>query len=479
MRQPFVMEGSCPALNVNVEVLPLALPYCTIPSFTAATHIQYSAPSVYLPPDIAPPFDCLCFDVSMRPLLRMVNEAMSARMSGRWTQRSDDCCDPSYGLDLQLDVPCMPFDITSTGTLRMVQTASLSGFRIDTTFARIYEAPVYGLHGSMLDPGRCDLSFGVSMDIPCMPLVVSGTGTAILRAGISQPDMRVRISRLALTPDQDCAIDMAVSLDIPCMPLRVTGVGEIAMHRRAQPWMSVGFTRIADTDGECKLDLSMKFDLPCMPITFTGQMVVYDADKIGHTFRIVNRAGDNCSMDLQVSMDLDMFNFGIDCGDLSMDASARSIFFTKNFLGTPIRIPGVWLSAFKFSGTQAEKCGWHLIPHVTLRKPMRSFDIEIYGNCVTIAEGYIRYIGNKKWLCTSEDFCDIDGSCGFFVRVDLTNNTAAIEKVLGGGDSSFPDSNSSQWIFPLYSVEVVDGQIQLLNDWRDDIKIMSPIADFT
>lgn len=160
MRKPFQLPSGCPAISVvNVELG--SMPYCAVPSITEPAFEPRV--NVTPPPDIAPPDSCVCLDVDVTTFGK-ITYADKPVVKLTWMQKpveaggSGDCCDGEYLMQLSLDVPCLPLAVTGGGSASI---SDRSDAALDVNFKR--STTVTG------DAADCALDLGVALDIPCVP----------------------------------------------------------------------------------------------------------------------------------------------------------------------------------------------------------------------------------------------------------------------------------------------------------------------
>lgn len=114
MRAPFANPSeNCPLISFDMEVLAV-LPLCDpVPEFSDPEQIA-RLPELN-PPDVAPPDSCLCLDVSVTAMTIKPDSTSGGTFKKKKVNGIEDCCDGVY--DLELDIPCLPLDITGEGTV--------------------------------------------------------------------------------------------------------------------------------------------------------------------------------------------------------------------------------------------------------------------------------------------------------------------------------------------------------------------------
>ncbi len=120
MRNAFDLPEGCTPITFEMGVLD-ELPLCDIPEFSDPEHVA-RVPEVN-PPDVAPPDLCLCIDVDVTGEADIIPDGDAVSASGTWKKKKvnevEDCCDGEYELDLDIDIPCLPFEIDGEGSVEI------------------------------------------------------------------------------------------------------------------------------------------------------------------------------------------------------------------------------------------------------------------------------------------------------------------------------------------------------------------------
>ena len=192
-RDPFNMIGSCPVIpGITLDVLPGYFSrslFCSTPPFTTPTCII--PPRGFNPPDIAPPVDCLCLDIDINTVVTITSDLSLPRFTGHYTNLTSDCCDPHPRLDLDLQLPCMPFDVTGSGTVTLTSD----------------KTPRISFNPSKAD---CILDLGMHLQLPCMPFTVTSEDTvvSVVQVPVPYATMSVRLTA------EDCALKVKSSIQL-------------------------------------------------------------------------------------------------------------------------------------------------------------------------------------------------------------------------------------------------------------------------
>lgn len=148
-RNPFEMVGSCPPL-LDVTVTPLVeMLFCSAPTpdqFARSTCMV--PPVIVVPPDIAPPDNCVCLSMDILPRVLLVAPGEALRFTGHFTNQSDDCCDARPMIKLSLDIPCIPFNIV-TYSIDIPTVAFATYPRISTDLHLTYMSCDIGIAGAI------------------------------------------------------------------------------------------------------------------------------------------------------------------------------------------------------------------------------------------------------------------------------------------------------------------------------------------
>ena len=207
-RKPFSMPAGCPPVSV-VLVVPSSVLFCTLPSFALPTFAH--TPNI-LPPDVAPPRDCYCMDIEIKPRMAILNYGavlpapidgiQICPATGHFTNQSPDCCDPKPRIDVSLDVPCMPLTIAGTGVIRLTSAAEPT---IKAVIAK--------------QTGACALTYNLDIAIPCVPFSLDAVQdkTATISRDPAKPvslSYNVGLKKTGC----DVGITMGLHLNIPPFP---------------------------------------------------------------------------------------------------------------------------------------------------------------------------------------------------------------------------------------------------------------------
>lgn len=118
-RQPFDMTGACTVYTMDIDVstfIPYTLPFCSVPPFTEPTFVPREPEPVS--PDLALPDLCQCIthDVTINRVFGVL--ADDATFDIRVTRTDDgDCCDQQFLLDVDLKIPCTPFELNCNASI--------------------------------------------------------------------------------------------------------------------------------------------------------------------------------------------------------------------------------------------------------------------------------------------------------------------------------------------------------------------------
>lgn len=197
-RSPFQVPSGCPQIVVDTNFLG-SLPFCSVPSFSDPTFAPRLVP--VLPPDIAPPENCICLSFHVTAAERIM-DIPSPMLSMRVAKVGEDCCDGVQQVSLFMDVPCMPVYVKAKG-----QISLLADMSIHAATAMI-----------SLKKGKspsCGLSLAVNIDIPCVPFDIEVSGK------LSVKDAAAAVKYTFTTPPHECKMVGALDLDIPCVPFNL------------------------------------------------------------------------------------------------------------------------------------------------------------------------------------------------------------------------------------------------------------------
>lgn len=233
-RTPFAPPSGCPPISVDLDILG-DLPFCSIPELTEPSFVPRII--VIDPPDIAVPEPCVCMSVNVNAAIRV--DDVPAGIAAGWSQTSDDCCDAGYNLNLDVDVPCMPFTIDSELTISVADVSHATG--------RLWATN-----------DNCELGLNLSLRIPCIPFTFSISGDVSM---VSDRDPSLMLSMR----HHGCAATMEMHLGIPCLPFSIddsqTSV-QVSVVDVSDPFLSIGLRQ----EG-CVLRWGVDLDLPCFPFS--------------------------------------------------------------------------------------------------------------------------------------------------------------------------------------------------------------------
>ena len=153
MRSAFHFSSECTVVAVSVDIYdftPSGLPFCSIPTFTQPTMIPRE-PQIVLPP-IVPPHICNCITFHGTAITGRVKHTISKPQFSMYVSGTQDCCDQDYKLFGQVDIPCMPLDVSAIGT---IHATSITYPHMSLIFSRIARTD-----------GECHFRFSIDIAIP-------------------------------------------------------------------------------------------------------------------------------------------------------------------------------------------------------------------------------------------------------------------------------------------------------------------------
>lgn len=199
-RSPFQVPSGCPQIVVDTNFLG-SLPFCSVPSFSDPTFAPRLAP--VLPPDIAPPENCICLSFHVTAQER-IRDTATPLLSMRVGKVGEDCCDGVQQVSLFMDIPCMPVFVKSRGQVSLLADMSIHAATAMVSLKK-GAAP------------SCGLSLAVNIDIPCVPFDIETSA----RLSIKDEDPAIKYT--FTTPPHACKMVGALDLDIPCVPFDLGG----------------------------------------------------------------------------------------------------------------------------------------------------------------------------------------------------------------------------------------------------------------
>lgn len=312
-RRPFIdLPSGCETIDFDIDIVPDAFTMCTVPDVTSATQVPMTF-HLDIPDLVAPPY-CQCFpelDFSRKDFT--IN--LSAHYAGlyfslAYATENPDCCDPSFTVHFDLDIPCLPFEFGTTGTLRTTNSpvgsldmhmtrqsetcafdfsldinVPCNNFDVNASGAinllNNQDPPSFAVNITRI-PDTCILeldqfNFGFNVDIPCNSFDITTTGTAELIATSSDVHLSMWMSK---SPDtcilQVDELKMGFDLQIPCVPFEVNSTGTIQLEvTKLNPYMSMWLSKIPDT---CALQLEefnvgYEINIPYVRNNFTAEGV--------------------------------------------------------------------------------------------------------------------------------------------------------------------------------------------------------------
>jgi hypothetical protein len=155
MRTAFQLSGDCSydfEFNLPVE----GLPVCSIPPFTTPTMVIHF-PEV-IGPDVDIPDLCHCIEFDVSNSVKVDGSEIGGGLV--IVPQTDDCCDLAFDVDLDIDIPCMPFAIS--GTADMIVAGDSSEGYINLAIVKT--------------PGECEFDIDLDIEIPCLPFAIRGSG---------------------------------------------------------------------------------------------------------------------------------------------------------------------------------------------------------------------------------------------------------------------------------------------------------------
>jgi hypothetical protein len=194
-RDPFEYVGWCVGPSVNIDPV-VDFPLCTDIGYVNPTLDIFRIDMTI--PDLAPPPMCPCiwsFD-SDSPGQSSVNVTGISKdsASGRIVVRprnadEQDCCNPSFDIDFKIDMPCIPFGLSFSGTAT---------------------GGVFSLGGS-IDLENCNLVLRYKASFPNVSVTCIGFSVT----NVIEP-LNVGELNLALVADiPNCLLKMSAKISLP------------------------------------------------------------------------------------------------------------------------------------------------------------------------------------------------------------------------------------------------------------------------
>lgn len=236
-RDPFEYVSWCDGPSVDISPL-VDFPLCTNISYQQPTFALHRVPMTI--PDLAPPPLCPCiwsFDTQSpgHANVMFTDIARTGAVASAlvYPEKGEDqnCCDPSFQMELDLELPCIPFDYTNTATVG-------GG----------------GIFDFAIVQSGCELKFSFHVSFPtgagsftCIPFDPTVTHTAEW-SGIGDLDIALR------TEPGTCVLIISYDFSIPCVAFGVTSDLNI----------NIGSINggLAATTADCNLKLSADISLP-------------------------------------------------------------------------------------------------------------------------------------------------------------------------------------------------------------------------
>ena len=179
-RQPFEYVEGCTGPVVDLDIVPPGFPICDTPHFEYPNYIprpiQFPLPSVF-----PPPF-CPCVPPilpSTTSTFEMTREVEEPQMDLEVVNTTDDCCEPEFQINYNIELPCIPFDIRTvlalngasgtflaqkeedcTYTLSLALDIAQGGICIGPKSAEIRVRPTYSCEGIKINNWSTALSIG-------------------------------------------------------------------------------------------------------------------------------------------------------------------------------------------------------------------------------------------------------------------------------------------------------------------------------
>jgi hypothetical protein len=386
MRDSFVLSGDCSySFEINPDDFPFPpLALCTIPDFTTPTMVIH-IPEI-IPPDISPPELCHCFTFNVTHSITLGSSPPAADCIGdsdsqqpkidfniqRLTQ---DCCDMAFSVNLDLDIPCMPFDIQADFVALRAGGQAQPGGIIFAADKR---------------DSTCAWDVDLSISIPCMPFEMRTTSTIEIGDKLS---MLFDITR-GSSVEQTRIIELftlmeftGISYDSTLMPnvthtlvpevtftlgtyffshpscgwtstvqeipvTRMVSVPTIVMLPEliatkfvCEETRPAGYTHTVETGPPCEFELNLDLELPCLPLAMNlTREIVEKAEITSPEMRFsakrdttIDDSGltllATCEWNFELSIAIPE---SITCAEISLDASS-DIVLKSNLIAPTIR----------------------------------------------------------------------------------------------------------------------------------------------
>jgi len=402
MRDSFVLSGDCSySFEINPDDFPFPpLALCTIPDFTTATMVLH-IPEI-LPPDISPPELCHCFTFNVTHSITLGSSPPAADCIGdsdsqqpkidfniqRLTQ---DCCDMAFSVNLDLDIPCMPFDIQADFLdLRVGGKAQPSGISFIAAKR----------------DSTCAWDVDLSISIPCMPFDLRTTSTIeigdklsmlfdITRGSSVEQTQLVELFTLmeftgisyhstlmpnvthTLVPEvtftlgtyffehPSCGWTSTVQ-EIPVtrmvsVPTIVMLPELIATKFVCEETRPAGYTHTVETGPPCEFEFNLDLELPCLPLAMNLTREIVEKAEITipeMRFSAKRASGDplaTCDWNFELSIAIPD---SITCAEISLDASSDIV------LKSDITAPTI-----RFDVTKLDDCEWDFELSIAIPAP--------------------------------------------------------------------------------------------------------------
>ena len=260
MRTAFHLPSGCPVVTVDIDIVPLSFPFCSIPPFTVPT-MAVRDPEIS-PPDLAPPDICHCITFNhpsrenvhvhphiMRPTMKFDIHPHTGSGGSR------DCCEQEFDTDISIDIPCLPVEIRSTSTIHIMMDTFLPHIE-KFRFSKLDVPPT----------GAVTCLYGASLDIeiPCLPLSMK-VPDPTMRINMSIRDPQINKFTFHRRGDDggtpSCAFDLSFDLDIPCALKRLKARGS------GQLLKTFG---ISQSGPDCDFVIDLQMTMPSVFSGFTG-----------------------------------------------------------------------------------------------------------------------------------------------------------------------------------------------------------------
>jgi hypothetical protein len=271
-RDPFEYVSWCEGPSVDISPL-VDFPLCT--------EIQYEQPTFALHhvdmtiPDLAPPPLCPCiwtFDTNSPGRINInvtgIDPSAATGAITVWPDKGEeqDCCDPTFNINFSIDLPCIAFDVSITGT------ATGAAFAL----------------GASVDHENCalKLSYMLSMDFTCIAFSATVTHTAEW-SGIGAFDFALR------EVPESCKLVLSYDISIPCIAFSgaVTGVNS---------GIGVFDFALRPVPESCKVIFSYDISVPCIGFSVENALGINIGDFGGGL--VVS--AENCKLKLSTDISL-------------------------------------------------------------------------------------------------------------------------------------------------------------------------------